>query len=216
MSAGRDDFKDSYYLRAMRTGIGSALRNQHDTDAPLPDRLAELLKELDDAENVAASRAACENAPSARPARFPPGVDPNRCINGDVGVLGKLKLSDHMPMQGPDHLRRERHRFLYSIGNRIISCMRYASMQCHEICSRKAACSAFERTFFFLGNSWPSSPVIFGDKAQSLGTLQSFASYRFGYSTLGGGTHASFRKVPQVRCRMPRYASVSAVTKEQG
>ena len=63
MSRGRDDLKDSYYLRAMRTSIGAALRSECAPNEPLPDRLAELLIELDESENEAGSPAASENAP---------------------------------------------------------------------------------------------------------------------------------------------------------
>ena len=67
MSRGRDDLKDSYYLRAMRTSIGAALRSECAPNEPLPDRLAELLKELDKSENGAGSPAASENAPRQAP-----------------------------------------------------------------------------------------------------------------------------------------------------
>jgi hypothetical protein len=42
-----DDFADSYYYRALRTGIGRALRNKFRVRDPLPDRIAKLLLELD-------------------------------------------------------------------------------------------------------------------------------------------------------------------------
>jgi hypothetical protein len=45
-----DELKHSFYLRAIRTGIGSALREHYAVDEPLTQRLAELLKELDEAE----------------------------------------------------------------------------------------------------------------------------------------------------------------------
>jgi len=64
MSAGRDDFKDSYYLRAIRTGIGSGLRNHYAPVEPLPDRLEKLLEKLKEAvEKGAASGATSENTP---------------------------------------------------------------------------------------------------------------------------------------------------------
>jgi hypothetical protein len=47
MRAGSDDLKDSYYLRVMRTRLGAALRDHFVVDEPMPDRLTELLKELD-------------------------------------------------------------------------------------------------------------------------------------------------------------------------
>lgn len=47
-----DDLKHSFYLRAIRTSIGSALREHYAVDEPLTDRLVELLKELDEAEEA--------------------------------------------------------------------------------------------------------------------------------------------------------------------
>jgi hypothetical protein len=41
-----DDFKDSFYYRAIRTRIGAALRAQFDLSQPLPDRIAALLNRL--------------------------------------------------------------------------------------------------------------------------------------------------------------------------
>jgi hypothetical protein len=46
MQDRRDDYKDSFYYRAIRTQIGSALRGQYDLSKPLPDRLAALLDQL--------------------------------------------------------------------------------------------------------------------------------------------------------------------------
>jgi hypothetical protein len=51
MQARRDDLKDSFYLYIMRTSIGAGLRNQYTPNEHLPDRLAELLRELDEPEN---------------------------------------------------------------------------------------------------------------------------------------------------------------------
>ncbi len=51
MQARRDDLKDSFYLYIMRTSIGSGLRDQYAANECLPDRLAELLRELDRSEN---------------------------------------------------------------------------------------------------------------------------------------------------------------------
>jgi hypothetical protein len=48
MQARRDDLKDSFYLYIMRTSIGAGLRTEYAADEPLPDRLAELLRELDE------------------------------------------------------------------------------------------------------------------------------------------------------------------------
>ncbi len=47
MQPERDDLKDSYYLRLIRTGIGEGLRNYYDLTEPLPDNLLERLLELD-------------------------------------------------------------------------------------------------------------------------------------------------------------------------
>jgi hypothetical protein len=43
-----DDFADSYYYRAIRTGIGRELRAKFRVKEPLPDRIKELLLELDE------------------------------------------------------------------------------------------------------------------------------------------------------------------------
>ena len=43
-----DDFADSYYYRAIRTGIGRALRREFRMKEPPPDRIAKLLLELDE------------------------------------------------------------------------------------------------------------------------------------------------------------------------
>ena len=51
MQARRDDIKDSFYLYIMRTSIGSGLRDQYAPNEHLPDRLAELLRELDGSGN---------------------------------------------------------------------------------------------------------------------------------------------------------------------
>jgi len=53
MRASHDDLKDSFYLRVIRTRLGAALRDHFVVDEPLPDRLAELLKELDGEESEA-------------------------------------------------------------------------------------------------------------------------------------------------------------------
>jgi hypothetical protein len=57
-----DDVKDSFYLRAMRSGIGAALRERYAVNEPLTERLAKLLKELDGTQ--AQPQGAAENAPS--------------------------------------------------------------------------------------------------------------------------------------------------------
>jgi hypothetical protein len=51
MPPGHDDLKDSFYLRIIRTSIGTALKRQVAVNEPLPDRLAELLSELDEPED---------------------------------------------------------------------------------------------------------------------------------------------------------------------
>jgi hypothetical protein len=51
MQARRDDLKDSFYLYIMRTSIGAGLRSQYAPNDHLPDRLAELLRELDEPED---------------------------------------------------------------------------------------------------------------------------------------------------------------------
>jgi|307.fasta_scaffold74013_1 hypothetical protein len=48
MSDGPDDVKDSFYLHIMRISIGSALREHYHVNEVLPERWAELLKELDE------------------------------------------------------------------------------------------------------------------------------------------------------------------------
>ena len=46
MSDRDEDFRDSYYYRAIRTRIGAALRAQLDMSQPLPDRISALLTML--------------------------------------------------------------------------------------------------------------------------------------------------------------------------
>lgn len=45
-----DDFRDSFYYRAIRTRIGAALQVQYDLAKPLPDRISDLLSKLDQAD----------------------------------------------------------------------------------------------------------------------------------------------------------------------
>jgi hypothetical protein len=54
-----DDFRDSFYFRAIRTRIGAALQAQYDLEKPLPDRISDLLSKLDQAD---ASRSAGNEA----------------------------------------------------------------------------------------------------------------------------------------------------------
>jgi hypothetical protein len=60
MSDRDDDFRDSFYYRAIRTRIGAALRAQFDMSQPLPERITALLallgKEETQAEPVEAER----------------------------------------------------------------------------------------------------------------------------------------------------------------
>jgi hypothetical protein len=57
---GMDDekpghWKHSYYHRLVRTQLGEALKDQLPPNGQLPDRLAELLRELDEADRPRAS-----------------------------------------------------------------------------------------------------------------------------------------------------------------
>jgi hypothetical protein len=54
MQARRDELKDSFYLYIMRTSIGAGLRSEYAADECLPDRLAELLRELDEPDDQVA------------------------------------------------------------------------------------------------------------------------------------------------------------------
>ena len=57
MSDRDDEFKDSFYYRAIRTRIGAALRAQFDMSQPLPDRIAALLAVLGKENEAPADRA---------------------------------------------------------------------------------------------------------------------------------------------------------------
>jgi hypothetical protein len=51
MAAKRDDdLKDSFYLYIMRSSIGAGLKTQYSPNGHMPDRLAELMKELEEAD----------------------------------------------------------------------------------------------------------------------------------------------------------------------
>jgi hypothetical protein len=50
-----DDLWGSFYLRAIRTEVGSVLRKQFVVMEPLPDRLIELLSELEETQDGAAN-----------------------------------------------------------------------------------------------------------------------------------------------------------------
>ncbi len=51
MQSQHDDYNDSFYLRIMRTSIATALRNEFAVDKDVPERIAELLKELDESDD---------------------------------------------------------------------------------------------------------------------------------------------------------------------
>jgi hypothetical protein len=52
MQATRDDdLKDSFYLYIMRSSIGAGLKSQYTPNGHMPDRLAELMKELEEADS---------------------------------------------------------------------------------------------------------------------------------------------------------------------
>jgi hypothetical protein len=51
MQAKRDDdLKDSFYLYIMRSSIGAGLKSQYTPNGHMPDRLAELMRELEEAD----------------------------------------------------------------------------------------------------------------------------------------------------------------------
>jgi hypothetical protein len=66
-----DDLKDSFYLYIMRNSVGAGLRSQYAPNGHMPDRLAELLKELNGAEErgVEDKAAAETEDQNPRPAR---------------------------------------------------------------------------------------------------------------------------------------------------
>ena len=64
MQARRDDLKDSFYLYIMRTSIGAGLRSQYTPNERLPDRVSELLRELDEPEDQVGQEK--RNPPRAR------------------------------------------------------------------------------------------------------------------------------------------------------
>jgi hypothetical protein len=72
MAAKRDDdLKDSFYLYIMRNSIGAGLKSQYSPNGHVPDRLAELMKELDEADGHGADgdRRKHEHAPAHKRAR---------------------------------------------------------------------------------------------------------------------------------------------------
>jgi hypothetical protein len=50
MPRGQDVWQKTFYHRAIQTSLGSALRAQYDLSEPVPDRLMQLLRQLDDLE----------------------------------------------------------------------------------------------------------------------------------------------------------------------
>jgi hypothetical protein len=52
--SGDRDTGPSFYERAIRTGIGRGLRRYYDLSEPIPDRMAELLRQLDNNSEPAA------------------------------------------------------------------------------------------------------------------------------------------------------------------
>jgi hypothetical protein len=67
MSDCNDDFRDSFYYRAIRTRIGAALRAQFNMSQPLPDRITALLALLGK-ENAPAEPAGAEPGTGGEPA----------------------------------------------------------------------------------------------------------------------------------------------------
>jgi hypothetical protein len=77
--AGRhdDDLKDSFYLYIMRNSIGAGLKSQYTPNGHMPDRLSELMKEIEagseapgadkhDGEDKAAGQEPHKHVPPAR------------------------------------------------------------------------------------------------------------------------------------------------------
>ena len=70
MQAKRDDdLKDSFYLYIMRSSIGAGVRSQYSPNGHMPDRLAELLKELERTEGGGAQGRAAEKEHRPKPVR---------------------------------------------------------------------------------------------------------------------------------------------------
>jgi hypothetical protein len=61
-----DDLKDSFYLYIMRNSIGAGLKSQYAPNGHMPDRLAELLKELESTEDNGAGEQAGQEQDQAR------------------------------------------------------------------------------------------------------------------------------------------------------
>jgi hypothetical protein len=70
MAAKRDDdLKDSFYLYIMRNSIGAGLKSQYSPNGHMPDRLAELMKELEEADSHGAEGNGHDEERHPRPAR---------------------------------------------------------------------------------------------------------------------------------------------------
>ena len=67
MSDRDDEFRDSFYYRAIRTRIGAALKAQFDLSQPMPERITALLALLG-RENAAAEPADAERGTGGEPA----------------------------------------------------------------------------------------------------------------------------------------------------
>jgi hypothetical protein len=80
MAVRDDDFRDSFYYRAIRTRIGAALRAQFDLSQPLPDRITALLTRLGQ-ENGGAPAEPVETERGT-------GVDPGTTPEGKSSVDG--------------------------------------------------------------------------------------------------------------------------------
>jgi hypothetical protein len=68
MSDRDDDFRDSFYYRAIRTRIGAALRAQFDLSQPLPDRITSLLTLLGKEDAAPAEPSETERGTGVEPA----------------------------------------------------------------------------------------------------------------------------------------------------
>jgi hypothetical protein len=67
MSDRDDEFKDSFYYRAIRTRIGAALRAQFDLSQPLPDRITSLLTLLGKENDAPAEPAKADGGTGGEP-----------------------------------------------------------------------------------------------------------------------------------------------------
>jgi hypothetical protein len=64
-----DDLKDSFYLYIMRSSIGAGLKSQYSPNGHMPDRLAKLMKELEEAGDGGAEGEAGKEERGPHPAR---------------------------------------------------------------------------------------------------------------------------------------------------